>query len=46
METLLYYGTTQQLEIIMEPFWRSLSECKLMPLTTDYYPGEKDLKNR
>lgn len=29
----------------MEPFWRSLCECKLLPLTTDFYPGEKLLKN-
>ena len=44
MEVMLHYGSTQQLEMIMEPFWRSLCECKLMPLTTDYYPGNKELK--
>jgi hypothetical protein len=27
----------------MEPFWKSLCECKLLPLTTDYCPSDKEL---
>jgi hypothetical protein len=45
LDVLLHYGTTQQLETVMDPFWRSLCECKLLPLTTDYYPCEKEIKN-
>ena len=29
----------------MEPFWKSLTECKLLPLTTDFFPEQKDLNN-
>jgi hypothetical protein len=34
------------MEMIMEPFWRSMSECKLLPLTTDFFPGEKELMTK
>lgn len=42
---MLHYGSTQQLELIMEPFWKSLTECKLLPLTTDFFPEQKDINN-
>ena len=29
----------------MEPFWKSLCECKLLPLTTDHFPEQSQLKN-
>ena len=32
------------MEQVMEPFWRSLCECKLLPITTDYFPEEKEIK--
>ena len=29
----------------MEPFWKSLTECKLLPLTTDYFPEKQEINN-
>lgn len=45
INVLLHFGTPQQVESVMEPFWKSLCECKLMPLTTDFVPSDKVLKN-
>lgn len=42
---MLHFGTLPQMELVMEPFWRSMSECKLMPLTTDYFPSDKLINN-
>lgn len=46
LDYMLHFAPLQTIESAMEPFWRSLSECKLMPLTTDYHPADKELKNK
>jgi hypothetical protein len=42
---LTHFEAPSKLEAIMESFWKSLSECKLLPLTTDFFPPDKLLNN-
>ena len=30
----------------MEGFWKNLCECKLLPLTTDYFPQDSLIGNK
>eukprot|EP00347_Sterkiella_histriomuscorum_P009116 403342460 len=46
IEVLIKFGKTQQLELIMEGFWKNLCECKLLPLTTDYFPQDSLIGNK
>ncbi|CDW71794.1 UNKNOWN [Stylonychia lemnae] len=46
VDTLVKMGQIQQLEHIMDGFWKNICECKLLPLTTDFFPHESQLRNK
>lgn len=42
LEQALIEGDCDPLYRLMDNFWRSLTEIKIMPLTTDYFPDMRD----
>lgn len=36
---------TEPLCKLIEPFWKQLADIVLMPLTSEYYPEQNDMKN-
>jgi len=43
---LVTYGASNHIEQVFDGFWKNLCECKLMPLTTDYFPNDTVKNNK
>ena len=35
----------ETIEHMFSHFWKNICECKLLPITIDIYPDQKDIKN-